>query len=145
MIQQKQEDINLTKEYIAIVNNIIKFDHDVIKKKIARKKDSIITREINEQEGEFAKTEFFVLKRNYNKNYTVVKLILHTGRTHQIRAHLAHIGYPIIGDGKYGDYEMNKRFGKKTQELKAYKLKFSFEQNSGILSYLNELIIEVRK
>ena len=127
LFTRKKEDINLTKEYIAIVNNIIKVDHDVITKKIARKKNSIITREINEQEGEFAKTEFFVLKRNYNKNYTVVKLILHTGRTHQIRVHMLSIGHILLGDDLYAKEYNIKNISKyiTRQALHAYKVSFN--------------------
>ena len=63
---------------------------------------------------------------NLKDNTSVLDVNLHTGRTHQIRAHLAYKGFPIIGDGKYGKNEINKKFGKKIQELKSYKLIFKF-------------------
>ena len=87
-------------------------------------------------------TEYTVISSNTKENTSVLEVLLHTGRTHQIRAHLAHIGYPIIGDGKYGLNEINKRFNKKTQELCAYKIEFHFSSDSGILGYLNGKIIE---
>lgn len=82
-------------------------------------------------------TSYKILKTDKKTNTSILDITLHTGRTHQIRAHLAHIGYPIIGDGKYGINEINKLFKAKTQELYAYKLKFNFSGNNGILDYLN--------
>jgi 23S rRNA pseudouridine955/2504/2580 synthase len=70
-------------------------------------------------------------------DYAVVEVDLISGKTHQIRAHLAHIGHPVLGDNKYGDKTLNKKFNKKTQALVAYRLVFNFESGSP-LYYLNK-------
>lgn len=71
---------------------------------------------------------------------SLVEVTLFTGRTHQIRAHLAHIGAPILGDGKYGISAVNKRFGVFRQALCAYELRFELPEASSF-HYLNELKI----
>ena len=88
-------------------------------------------------------TSYTVIETNKKENYSLLDVELHTGKTHQIRAHLAHIGFPIIGDGKYGINEINKRFGCTTQALYSYSLKFNFTTDAGILNYLNGKIIKM--
>lgn len=85
-------------------------------------------------------TEFFVSSRS-SGGTSVLIIKIKNGKTHQIRAHLAHIGFPIIGDGKYGKYNENKKFKSKTQKLTAYKLIFNFKDAS--LKYLNEKSLEI--
>lgn len=80
-------------------------------------------------------TSYKVLKTDGKLSLVEVKL--DTGRTHQIRAHFAHIGCPLLGDGKYGIGEVNRKYRIKTQALYSYKLKFTFRTDSGILEYLD--------
>ena len=86
-------------------------------------------------------THYKVIKSNKDKNISLLDITLETGRTHQIRAHLAHIGHPIIGDGKYGINEINKKFKEKTQLLSSYSLSFNFSE-SDFLNYLNGITIK---
>lgn len=81
------------------------------------------------------KTKYRVLESRGGLSLVEVDLL--TGRTHQIRAHFAHIGHPLLGDGKYGENAINKRYGAKFQALCSYKLKFEFTTDAGRLEYLN--------
>ena len=80
---------------------------------------------VTDKNAKHAVTHFVVLERL--QDYTVVELKLETGRTHQIRVHTSHLGFPIAGDDKYGDFELNKRLmklGLKRMFLHAAKLVF---------------------
>lgn len=81
-------------------------------------------------------TGYKVMKQFKEKNLSLLDIELQTGRTHQIRAHLAHIGHPILGDGKYGNGEVNRKFSQKVQCLCSYSLTFSFSSESYHLEYL---------
>ncbi len=74
------------------------------------------------------------------KGLDLVEVTLYTGRTHQIRAHLAHIGAPVLGDGKYGNTAVNRRYAMFRQALCAYSLRFSLPESSP-LAYLNRITV----
>lgn len=87
-------------------------------------------------------TKYTVLKKKNGLALVDVDLI--TGRTHQIRAHMAHLGCPLLGDGKYGSNRTNREYSVKTQALYSYKLTFKFTSESGILEYLNGKSFEIQ-
>ncbi|MCL2819511.1 MAG: RluA family pseudouridine synthase [Oscillospiraceae bacterium] len=74
---------------------------------------------------------------NSSGQLSLLECRLFTGRTHQIRAQLASAGYPILGDSKYGNGRLDKPYGETKQSLCSYKLVFSFNDNTGLLDYLN--------
>lgn len=79
-------------------------------------------------------TRYRVLSQKNGNSLLEVELV--TGRTHQIRAHLAHIGHPLLGDGKYGVNRNERGRGYKHQALYAVRLRFDFADDGGALSYL---------
>lgn len=88
-------------------------------------------------------TKYRVMAEKNNSSLLEVELV--TGRTHQIRAHLAHIGHPLIGDGKYGQNKDDRTKGYKYQALYAYRLRFDFKDDSGVLGYLRGREISLDK
>ncbi len=76
---------------------------------------------------------------------SLVECTLLTGRTHQIRAHMAHIGTPLLGDGKYGRNADNRQYGETGQLLYSYQLRFNFSTDAGSLSYLNGKTFTVKE
>ena len=99
LVKQMKQKI-FSKEYIAICEGIFENRSGTINAPIARKENSIIERCVHE-DGDASITHYNVLKTNFN--CSIVKLLLETGRTHQIRVHLSYIGHPILGDTLYGN------------------------------------------
>ena len=123
------------KEYIAIVSG--KFANaeksGTINLPIARKENSIIERCIN-KDGQKAITHYEVIKQ-YNK-YSLVKCSLETGRTHQIRVHMAYIGHPVLNDPLYGTKKQTTPFG---QYLHAKTLGFKHPRTGEYMEFDSEL------
>jgi 23S rRNA pseudouridine1911/1915/1917 synthase len=90
---------SVDKTYTAIAEGCVKPEYGIIELPIARQQESIITRCVH-PDGQYAKTEYTVIKQN--SEFSLMDITLHTGRTHQIRVHFSHLGYPLAGDDLYG-------------------------------------------
>lgn len=90
-------------------------------------------------------TRYALISYDAPTDTSIVEIQLLTGKTHQIRAHMAHIGHPVVGDGKYGTNAQKKKLGEKNkyQALFAYKLIFSFSTPAGPLDYLKNEFFEI--
>lgn len=118
VLSSDMKDDNVEKMYIAVVKGVVKEDFGTINEPIYRPTDDSIKRIVHE-DGQPSVTHFEVVERL--KDATVLKLKLETGRTHQIRVHLNHIGHGIIGDELYGHVDENLI---NRQALHAFSLKF---------------------
>ena len=107
----------IVKEYLAIAQGHITEPYGIITAPIARKEGSIIERCVDYERGKEAKTAYTVL--GYYGGNTLIKLQLFTGRTHQIRVHMAHLGHPLVDDNLYGTPGPQSRHA-----LHAYRLAF---------------------
>lgn len=109
------------REYLAIADGLFDAKEGLVDAPIGRKDGSTIEREVNFETGEKAVTHYSIIKENQVLNCSLLKLWLETGRTHQIRVHMKHLGHPLLGDFLYNpDMTHIKR-----QALHSYSLTFN--------------------
>ena len=147
-LSEQLKNHEVKKTYLALVRGIIKENEATINMPIARSKKDRKKMDVD-KDGKEAITHFKVLGRFKNK-YTLLQINLETGRTHQIRVHLSHIGYPIIGDEVYSNGK--NEWNVKGQCLHAWKLEFlhpttgkKISLEAEIPEYLKNIIKELKE
>lgn len=138
ILNQKIRDRELTKLYLCAVQGAPAKREAELKAYLFKdsSENRVIISDKKTPENRTIVTKYRVLETNGDGD-SLLEVDLITGRTHQIRAHMAYIGHPLLGDGKYGSNRVNKDRGYKYQALYSYKLKFTFTTDAGILSYLD--------
>lgn len=132
----------ITKTYLCEVVGRVNFEKLVDQKFLVKdKNNSVVKIFSHEVEGSKPiKTGFEVVEKR--EKTTILRVTLFTGRTHQIRAHLAFLEFPVVGDGKYGDYKFNRENGAKFQHLTATRIEFCLKGEA--LAYLNGKVFETK-
>ena len=138
VMNEKIKEREIDKFYLAAVHGIPKKREDTLTGYLIKdeKLNKVRVYDTNPPKG--AKniiTKYKVVATKGSDALVEVELL--TGRTHQIRAHMAHIGHPLVGDGKYGVNKNDRAGGYKYQALYSYKLRFSFKGEKTVLDYLN--------
>ncbi len=138
VMNEKIKNREIDKFYLAAVHGIPAKKEDTLYGYLLKDDKKNIVRVYDKNPPKGAKniiTKYKVIAKNADSALLEVELL--TGRTHQIRAHMAHIGHPLIGDGKYGINKDDRAKGYKFQALYSYKLRFSFVGEPTALEYLN--------
>ena len=139
VMNEKIKQREIDKFYLAAVHGIPKPESATIKGWLLKDDKQNIVRVYEKNPPRAAKeiiTKYKVVAKRQDSSLIEVELL--TGRTHQIRAHMAHIGHPLVGDGKYGINKNDRSKGYKYQALYSYRLRFSFDtENPTVLDYLN--------
>ena len=146
IMNEKIRAREIDKRYLALVHGVPSPKSNTLNGYLLKDEKTNTVRVYDKNPPRGAKeiiTRYRVLSSRADKSLVEVELL--TGRTHQIRAHMAHIGHPLVGDGKYGINRSDKHDGHKYQALYSYKLKFSFKTDAGALEYLNGKEFSVEK
>ena len=145
VMNEKIKNGELRKHYLCLVHGVPPKRTDVLHAYLRKNsKDNLV--QVRDGYFEGAKeiiTGYTVLERRGDESLLEVELF--TGRTHQIRAQMSHIGCPLVGDGKYGVNRDDRARGFKYQALYAYKLEFSRTDNNTSLSYLEGKTFSIDK
>lgn len=145
IMNEKIKNRELTKKYLAAVHGTFDTKQGTLKGYLVKNRRTntvtVYEKKPKDPDAKTIVTGYRVLREKNRLSLVEVDLI--TGRTHQIRAHMASIGHPLLGDGKYGINKDDKKLGYKFQALYSYSLEFDFKGDSGILGYLNGRKFEI--
>ena len=137
LLNKMIKDRQITKRYKCIAVGEMPKKHDILTGYLRKDSDKnkVFVTDREKPGSKLIRTEYIVL--GFKNGVSLLEINLLTGRTHQIRAHLAHIGHPLLGDGKYGTNEQNKKLGGyKKQCLYSYSMSFDLTEDGGALEYL---------